>query len=77
MSPIFLGESGENTDEWVHDFRVALEKNDVGWAFWTYKRMDTTRSMRTYDRPKYWDEIVSYEQQFDLRFRTDERRSLR
>jgi endoglucanase len=64
--PIFLGESGENTDEWINTFRTALDKKNIGWAFWTYKRLDTTRSMRTYRRPEYWNEIVSYEEQFDL-----------
>jgi endoglucanase len=60
--PIFLGESGENTDEWIRDFRRALDLNDVGWAFWTYKRMDTRASMRSFDRPTYWDELVAYQQ---------------
>ena len=66
--PIFLGESGENTDEWVRDFRRALELNDIGWAFWTYKRLDATASMRTYDRPPYWEELVSYQAQFEAPF---------
>ena len=35
--PVFLGELGENTDDWVHRFRRALELNDIGWAFWTCK----------------------------------------
>jgi endoglucanase len=66
--PIFLGESGENTDEWVRDFRRALELNDIGWAFWTYKRLDATASMRTYDRPPYWEELVSYQARFEAPF---------
>jgi endoglucanase len=60
--PIFLGESGENTDEWVRSFRVALERHDVGWAFWTYKRMDTRASMRSFDRPAYWGELIAYQE---------------
>ena len=60
--PIFLGESGENTDEWIGDFRRSLEANDIGWAFWTYKRMDTRASMRSFDKPPYWDELVAYQQ---------------
>ena len=34
----------------------------MGWAFWTYKRMDTRASMRTFDRPAYWDELIAYQQ---------------
>ena len=58
--PIWLGESGENTDAWIHDFVGVLNQNDVGWAFWTYKRMDDTASMVSWQKPVYWDEIVAY-----------------
>ena len=58
--PIWLGESGENTDEWVAQFARLLEKNDIGWAFWPYKKMDSTRGPVTYPQPPHWDEIVAY-----------------
>ncbi len=58
--PIWLGESGENTDDWIRGFRETLNANRVGWAFWTYKRMDTTRSVVTFDQPVHWDEIVAF-----------------
>lgn len=58
--PIWLGESGENTNDWIRGFRETLDANHVGWAFWTYKRMDTTRSVVTFDLPVHWDEIVAF-----------------
>jgi hypothetical protein len=58
--PIWLGESGENKDAWVEGFRKTLEENNVGWAFWTYKRMDATASVVTFDRPAHWDEILEF-----------------
>ena len=58
--PIWLGESGENTDEWIAKFRTLLEENGVGWCFWPYKKMDQTSSPVTFARPVYWDEIVTY-----------------
>jgi hypothetical protein len=58
--PMWLGESGENTDAWVREFRVLLEQHEIGWCFWTYKRMDTTRSVASYARPDDWDAIVAY-----------------
>ncbi len=36
QAPIWMGESGENKDEWIAQFREMLEKNDVGWTFWPY-----------------------------------------
>ena len=38
--PIWCGESGENTDEWVKQFVETLEANDIGWCFWPYKKME-------------------------------------
>ncbi|HEY0796827.1 MAG TPA: cellulase family glycosylhydrolase [Acidisarcina sp.] len=58
--PLWLGESGENTDEWVGKFTAVLEKNDIGWAFWPYKKMAATSSVVAFDKPIYWDEIVAF-----------------
>lgn len=58
--PIWLGESGENTDEWINSFRELLEKNNIGWCFWPYKKMDSERSMVSFERTNEWDEIIKY-----------------
>jgi aryl-phospho-beta-D-glucosidase BglC (GH1 family) len=58
--PIWMSESGENTDEWIAQFRELLDKNQIGWAFWPYKKMDSPRSVVSFARPVYWDEIVDY-----------------
>src|SRR5208283_1624283 len=58
--PIWMSESGENTDEWITQFRELLEKNQINWAFWPYKKMDSPRSVVSFARPVYWDEIVAY-----------------
>ena len=58
--PIWMSESGENKDEWITQFRELLEKNQIGWAFWPYKKMDATSSPVSFARPVYWDEIVAY-----------------
>ena len=58
--PIWLGESGENKDEWVATFARLLEANDIGWAFWPYKKMDATSSPVTFAQPPHWAEIVAY-----------------
>jgi endoglucanase len=43
--PIYCGEFGvhrkvvdpADRDRWLHDMRVALEKNGIGWAMWDYQ----------------------------------------
>jgi endoglucanase len=58
--PLWCGESGENNDAWIAAFRQTLEANNIGWAFWTYKRMDATASVVSFARPAHWDEIVAF-----------------
>ena len=58
--PIWMSESGENTDEWIAQYRELLDQNRVGWAFWPYKKMDSPRSVVSFARPAYWSEIVAF-----------------
>lgn len=58
--PMYLGESGENEDEWIDSFRILLEKNDFGWCFWPYKKMDSSRGMVQFAKTKEWEEIIKY-----------------
>ena len=58
--PLWLGESGENTDEWVAACVKLVERHGIGWAFWPYKKVDATSSITSVSRPQYWDEIVAY-----------------
>jgi endoglucanase len=58
--PIWMGESGENTDEWITSFRKLLDANDIGWCFWPYKRMDTTRCIVSVKQPTDWKAIIEF-----------------
>ena len=58
--PLWLGESGENTDDWISSFTRLVEKNNIGWCFWPYKKMDATSSVVNFAPPDHWSEIVSY-----------------
>jgi len=58
--PIWLGESGENTDAWIQQFASLLEKNGIGWCFWPYKKMEKTSCLVSISKPAYWDEIVAF-----------------
>jgi aryl-phospho-beta-D-glucosidase BglC (GH1 family) len=58
--PLWMSESGENTDDWITQFRELLDKNQIGWAFWPYKKMDSPRGVVSFARPPYWDEVVAF-----------------
>jgi aryl-phospho-beta-D-glucosidase BglC (GH1 family) len=58
--PVWMGESGENTDEWISSFRMLLEANKIGWCFWPYKKLDATSCLASINPPKDWEAIVDY-----------------
>jgi endoglucanase len=58
-APMWLGESGENTDQWIQQFVQVLEHNHVGWCFWPYKKMETPSCMVSVLKPQFWDDIVA------------------
>jgi endoglucanase len=58
--PIWLGESGENTDQWIEQFVRVLEENEVGWCFWPYKKMEKTSAVVSFAQPLHWAQIVTY-----------------
>lgn len=58
--PLWLGESGENTDEWIASFRTLLDKDDIGWTFWPYKKMLKNSAFVTVAAPEGWDQIVAF-----------------
>jgi endoglucanase len=58
--PLYMGESGENTDEWITTFRGTLERNNVSWCFWPYKKLDATSCPVSIARPADWETIVAY-----------------
>ena len=58
--PVWMGESGENTDEWIASFRTLLERNGIGWCFWPYKKLDATSCIASINKPADWDAIVVF-----------------
>jgi aryl-phospho-beta-D-glucosidase BglC (GH1 family) len=58
--PLFLGETGELTDEWNAGFRKLHETHGIGWSFWTYKNLDTPSTVVSIPRPDGWNEIVAF-----------------
>lgn len=58
--PIWMGESGENTDEWIAQFVNVLEKHNIGWAFWPYKKMEKSSAVVSVIPPADWGKIVEF-----------------
>lgn len=73
--PLWLGESGENTDEWVADFRSLQEEHDIGWCFWPYKKMESERGIVSIKAPEGWDQIQQFAESIGQSY--EERRKIR
>jgi hypothetical protein len=58
--PIWMGESGENNDQWISGWRSLLERNSIGWCFWPYKKLDAKTCVMTFDRPEGYDEVIRF-----------------
>jgi len=58
--PIYCGETGENKDEWVKQFKDVLEENNIGWHYWPYKKMENLSGFVTFDKPANYDKIIEY-----------------
>jgi endoglucanase len=58
--PIWMGESGENTNEWFKAAVKLFESNNIGWSWWTIKKIGSESSLMTIAEPKGYQKIISY-----------------
>ncbi|MDF1478096.1 cellulase family glycosylhydrolase [Leifsonia sp. H3M29-4] len=57
--PIYMGEGGENTLEWIYTAFRLYEAHDIGWNFWPWKKIDTRTSPASIIPPEGWDRVVA------------------
>lgn len=57
--PMYMGEIGHNTDEWMSDFVDVMRENNIGYTFWPYKKIEDS-SMTGIATPEGWQEIVTF-----------------
>lgn len=58
--PLWMSESGENKDEWIAGWRMMMDRNNISWCFWPYKKMDATSCLVQFDKPEFFDLIIKY-----------------
>jgi hypothetical protein len=59
-APIWAGETGESDNRIYWGTTDYFEANNVGWAFWPWKKMDTANTPYSVQSPEGWDAIVAY-----------------
>jgi len=58
--PLWLGESGENSNEWFRDCVTLVETNHIGWAWWPYKKVNSGSCVLTVKRPDDFKKLLDY-----------------
>lgn len=56
--PMYMGELGHNTDEWMSDFVDAMRANNIGYTFWPYKKIGDS-AMTGVAEPEGWKEELA------------------
>jgi hypothetical protein len=58
--PIWNGETGENTNLWAKGMAHLLEKHNIGWSWWTYKKVNQTTEPCSIPEPANYSQILDY-----------------
>ena len=58
--PLWMGESGENDDDWYAAAFGLFEQHDIPWTFWTWKKIDRDTSPLIITPPDRWAEVRRY-----------------
>jgi len=58
--PIWLGESGENSNVWFQEVLKLVESNNIGWAFWPMKKIENIAGVTSVKEPKGYDRLLKY-----------------
>lgn len=58
--PLWMGETGENVNEWYAALYPLAEKKNIGYNLWPWKKMDCTNSPCSIKAPEGWELILDY-----------------
>jgi aryl-phospho-beta-D-glucosidase BglC (GH1 family) len=58
--PIWLGEFGENSNNWIAEAVTIMNNNNIGWAVWPYKKMSSVSSIGSFNQPNNWPALANY-----------------
>ena len=58
--PIYMGETGENSDQWIGAWTRLMERNNIGWTYWPFKRMGNSSSVMNIIKPESWDKVIEF-----------------
>ena len=58
--PIWCGESGENSNVWFTDAIKLMEQNNIGWAWWPLKKVESISGPLSIVKPAGYQKLLDY-----------------
>lgn len=58
-APVWLGETGENSNTWFAEAIRLLEEANIGWSWWPLKKMGSNNPLEIYSNKGY-DKLLDY-----------------
>lgn len=58
--PLWLGESGENSNTWFTDCIALMEANKIGWSWWTLKKFDAIAGPYSVPNTPEYETLLKY-----------------
>ncbi|MCR4439598.1 MAG: cellulase family glycosylhydrolase [bacterium] len=58
--PLWLGETGENSNVWLRDCLRLMEEEGIGWSWWTHKKVETTTSPYSAPISPLYQRVLDY-----------------
>jgi len=58
--PLYLGESGENSNVWFRDAIALLEGLDIGWAWWPMKKIESIAGPLSVEKTPGYQGLLDY-----------------
>jgi endoglucanase len=67
--PLYMGETGENSNEWIAAWTRLMVKNNIGYHYWPYKKMGRPSCVVTVPTPENWDSVVAFTEKPRLNYK--------
>ena len=58
--PLWLGESGENSNQWFSDCIALMENNRIGWSWWPHKKIESVAGPLSAVKTPEYDNLLRY-----------------
>ena len=58
--PLWLGETGENSNPWFYEVVQVMEAQQIGWCWWAHKKMDTITSPLSAPITPQYQTVLNY-----------------